>query len=87
MQTITSKNLRLNLKEVIDTVLNGEEYVLTFQSKPVGKIVPLDNPSANKKDLNALLASAEFKQDKIPNKLKDYKNFKDFHKNSYTKYD
>jgi prevent-host-death family protein len=87
MQTISSKNLRLKLKEVIETVQSGQEYILTFQSKPVGKIVPLDNQNTNKKDLNALLASSEFKQDKIPNKLKNYKNFKDFNKNNYTKYE
>ena len=36
----TAKELRLNSKELIDSVKRGEEVVITFRGKPCAKLVP-----------------------------------------------
>jgi antitoxin (DNA-binding transcriptional repressor) of toxin-antitoxin stability system len=87
MQTITFKNLRTNLKSVMDYVSQGEEYVLTFQKNPVARIIPYQDPKTTIKDLDSLLESKEFTNAKIPKKLQEYDNFADFHKSNYSKYD
>jgi prevent-host-death family protein len=87
MQTITSKTLRLKLREVLDAVSQGEEYVLTFQKKPVGKIIPIGKTEKSSKSLLSFLNSQEFTQREIPDHLKQFSHFKDFHKQNYTKYD
>jgi antitoxin (DNA-binding transcriptional repressor) of toxin-antitoxin stability system len=87
MQTITSKSLRLKLREVLDAVSNGEEYILTFQKKPVGKIVPLTKTEKSSKNLLGFLNSSEFKNREIPKHLKQFEDFKEFHKKNYSKHD
>jgi prevent-host-death family protein len=41
MNTITSKELRYSLNEVVQSALRGEETQVTYRSKPVFKIVPI----------------------------------------------
>lgn len=91
MQTVTSKNLRLNLGEILQAVAAGNEYEITFQKKVVGKIVPINSNNKSGKELVEFLNSEKFANysinNPIPKNLKEYSNFKDFHKWNYTKYD
>ncbi len=36
----TAKDLRFHAKELIDSVVRGEEVVITFRGKPCAKLVP-----------------------------------------------
>ena len=38
----SAKDLRFHSKELIDTVLRGEEVIITYRGKPTAKLVPLD---------------------------------------------
>jgi prevent-host-death family protein len=38
----TAKDLRFYSKELIDTVLKGEEITITYRGKPIAKLVPLE---------------------------------------------
>ncbi len=87
MQSISSKNLRLNLGKILQLVANGNEYEITFQKKVVGKIVPVNSNVKSGKKMVQFLESEKFASQKIPEKLKNYSNFKDFHKENYSKYD
>ena len=72
--------------EVLHLVAAGNEYEITFQKKVVGKIVPVNSDQKSGKKLVEFLNSKEFTKQDIPDKLKNYSNFKDFHKGNYTKY-
>ena len=87
MQTITSKNLRYNMKEVLTAVESGQEYYLTFHKKTVAKLVPIDNPSTKSQNLDNLLASSEFRTRKISKESKEYNNYKELKAEKYSKYD
>jgi len=41
MNTITSKELRFSLNEVVQGALRGEETQVTYRSKPAFRIVPI----------------------------------------------
>jgi len=43
MNTITSKELRQSLNEVVQGALRGEETQVTYRSKPAFKIVPIES--------------------------------------------
>lgn len=87
MQTIFSKNLRLKLGEVLHLVAAGNEYEIIFQKKGVSKIVPVNSDQKSSKKLVEFLNSKKFTNQDIPDKLKNYSNFKDLHKGNYTKYE
>ena len=38
----TIKELRTHTKDLIDTVSQGEEIIITYQGKPYAKLVPFD---------------------------------------------
>jgi prevent-host-death family protein len=41
MNSIPAKELRLNLKETLEKVSNGESYIVIYNSKPIAKLSPL----------------------------------------------
>ena len=41
----TAKDLRFHAKEILETVLRGEEVVITYRGKPCAKVVPIDSSS------------------------------------------
>lgn len=36
----TAKDLRFHARELLDTVIRGEEVIITFRGKPCAKLVP-----------------------------------------------
>ena len=44
----TAKELRVNAKELLDTVSRGEEVIITYRGKPRAKLVPIGNEQSNK---------------------------------------
>ncbi|MFW5720710.1 MAG: type II toxin-antitoxin system Phd/YefM family antitoxin [Candidatus Dojkabacteria bacterium] len=45
MTTISAKELRLNLKETLKRVSEGEEIIIIYKSKPVAKLCTVDSGS------------------------------------------
>ena len=41
MMKATAKDLRFHSKEILETVMRGEEVVITYRGKPSAKIVPM----------------------------------------------
>jgi len=39
--TATAKDLRFHSKELLDSVLRGEEIIITYRGKPTAKLIPL----------------------------------------------
>ena len=39
----TAKDLRFHSKEILETVMRGEEVIITYRGKPSAKIVPVGN--------------------------------------------
>lgn len=40
---ISAKNLRLKLKEILERASKGESFTVVYNSKPVAKIIPVEN--------------------------------------------
>ena len=38
----TAKDLRFHSKELLESILRGEEVIITYRGKPTAKLVPLD---------------------------------------------
>lgn len=43
----TAKDLRFHSKEILATVMRGEEVVITYRGKPSAKIVPMRSKQTN----------------------------------------
>ena len=43
----TAKDLRFHSKEILDSVMRGEEVVITYRGKPSAKIIPVKNLKSN----------------------------------------
>ncbi len=56
MTTISAKELRLNLKETLKRVSEGEEIIIIYKSKPLVRLCPIEH------DTNALKISDKFKK-------------------------
>ncbi|VAW36260.1 hypothetical protein MNBD_CHLOROFLEXI01-3232 [hydrothermal vent metagenome] len=39
----TAKDLRFNVKALLDTVTRGEEVIITYRGKPLAKLVPFED--------------------------------------------
>ena len=39
----TAKDLRFHAKEILESVMRGEEVVITYRGKPSAKIIPVRN--------------------------------------------
>ncbi len=50
----TAKDLRFHSKEVLDTVMRGEEVVITYHGKPTAKLVPFQSGSQRRSKKNTL---------------------------------
>ncbi len=50
----TAKDLRFHSKEVLDTVMRGEEVVITYHGKPTAKLIPFRSGSRRGKDQKTL---------------------------------
>jgi prevent-host-death family protein len=42
MKTVTAKELKNRTGEVIRAIKNGEEIIISYRGKPLGKFVPLE---------------------------------------------
>lgn len=47
----TAKDLRFNVKELLDTVARGEEVIITYRGKPQAKLVPFDEEVEDEDEL------------------------------------
>jgi prevent-host-death family protein len=43
----TAKDLRFHSKEILDSVMRGEEVVITYRGKPSARIIPMKNLKSN----------------------------------------
>jgi prevent-host-death family protein len=43
----TAKDLRFHSKEILESVMRGEEVVITYRGKPSAKIVPVKRRKSN----------------------------------------
>jgi prevent-host-death family protein len=43
----TAKDLRFHSKEILDSVMRGEEVVITYRGKPSAKIIPVKKRKSN----------------------------------------
>jgi prevent-host-death family protein len=50
----TAKDLRFHAREILETVMRGEEVLITFRGKPSAKIVPLHKKDSDKEDHHKL---------------------------------
>lgn len=47
----TAKELRFNVKELLDTVTRGEEVVITYRGKACAKLVPIEKETHQEDEL------------------------------------
>lgn len=61
----SAKDLRFHLKELLDSVLKGEEIVITFRGKPIAKLIPFKNmnDNSNNNEKNELFGMWKDKED------------------------
>lgn len=53
----TAKDLRFNVKELLDTVTRGEEVIITYRGKPRAKLIPFkDNEAESEEELFGIWA-------------------------------
>lgn len=50
----TEKDLRIYLKELLDTVSRGEEVIITLRGKPHAKLIPIESEQKRKILRNSL---------------------------------
>ena len=46
----TAKDLRVRVKELLETVIRGEEVIITHRGKPCAKLVPIDTKESNEEE-------------------------------------
>ncbi len=46
----TAKELRFRTKELLESVLRGEEVIITFRGKPLARLTPFKKSKKNSKD-------------------------------------
>lgn len=52
----TAKDLRFNVKELLDTVTRGEEVIITYRGKPRAKLVPFEDEPVGENELFGIWA-------------------------------
>jgi len=57
MKTVTAKDLKNRTGEVISAIKRGEEVVVSYRGKPLGKFVPLEETSILK-EVSGLIKKA-----------------------------
>ena len=50
----TAKELRFHTKEILDTVLRGEEVIITYRGKPRAKLIPIDHDDNRNQSTSSL---------------------------------
>jgi prevent-host-death family protein len=52
----TAKDLRFNVKELLDTVARGEEDIITYRGKPQAKLIPIEDEIGDEDELFGIWA-------------------------------
>ena len=52
----TAKDLRFNVKELLDTVTRGEEVIITYRGKPRAKLIPFEDETGGEDELFGIWA-------------------------------
>ncbi len=52
----TAKDLRFNVKELLDTVTRGEEVIITYRGKPHARLVPFEDDTVGEDELFGIWA-------------------------------
>jgi prevent-host-death family protein len=47
----TAKDLRFNVKALLDTVTRGEEVIITYRGKPIAKLIPFEDELGSEDEL------------------------------------
>jgi len=59
----TAKDLRFNVKELLDTIARGEEVIITYWGKPYAKLIPFEDAIDREKELFGIWADHEQSED------------------------
>ncbi|WP_420627576.1 type II toxin-antitoxin system Phd/YefM family antitoxin [Candidatus Leptofilum sp.] len=59
----TAKDLRFNVKELLDTVSRGEEVIITYRGKPQAKLIPFEDEIAIEDELFGIWADDSKSED------------------------
>ncbi|MCP4359605.1 MAG: type II toxin-antitoxin system prevent-host-death family antitoxin [Chloroflexi bacterium] len=52
----TAKDLRFNVKELLNTVARGEEVIITYRGKPCAKLIPFTEETESENELFGIWA-------------------------------
>lgn len=59
----TAKELRFNVKELLDTVTRGEEVVITYRGKRRAKLIPFEDDAGGDDELFGMWADYQASED------------------------
>ncbi len=59
----TAKDLRFNVKELLDTVTRGEEVIITYRGKPRAKLIPFEDQLGDEDELFGIWADHQQSED------------------------
>jgi prevent-host-death family protein len=59
----TAKDLRFNVKELLDTVTRGEEVIITYRGKPRARLIPFEEESGGEDELFGIWADHSQSED------------------------
>lgn len=59
----TAKDLRFHVKELLDTVIRGEEVIITYRGKPRAKLIPFADELGDEDELFGIWADHEPSED------------------------
>jgi len=59
----TAKDLRFHIKELLETVIRGEEVEITRRGKPIARLVPIDKKEETKPEKIELFGIWQDKED------------------------
>ena len=70
MKNITAKELKNKTGEVIRSLKQGEEVIVSYRGRPLGKFIPLTSPSIVEK-LSGIIKGAPIKKQIKEQRLKE----------------
>lgn len=59
----TAKDLRFNVKELLDTVTRGEEVIITYRGKPRARLIPFEDEIGGEDELFGIWADHSQSED------------------------
>lgn len=59
----TAKDLRFNVRELLDTVARGEEVIITYRGKPRARLVPFGEELDSEGELFGIWADHDLSED------------------------